>query len=179
MELVFYKPTQNSQSGEEVLLSHLFFIASRCYICLIKVRHDRFHHYGAHGYARVQPENRTLPLRHKLSVLPVVKSFVQKKPAEAAEPEDILTTKAVDLLAMETGYQTGEKPMTATQVESVLSGQLDYLEPALTRHGYRLMDRVEQFDAKPAETRALFNNQLDPARTAELREKRLAVGLPI
>ncbi|WP_079952848.1 phosphoribulokinase, partial [Salmonella enterica] len=46
-------------------------------------------------------------------------------------------------------------------------------------HGYRLKDMVEQFDAKPAEIRALFNNQLDPARTAELRDRMLAVGLPI
>ncbi|MEY5975247.1 AAA family ATPase, partial [Salmonella enterica subsp. enterica serovar Corvallis] len=89
------------------------------------------------------------------------------------KPEDILTTEAVDLLAMklrtplqvqlhltlamEAGYQTGEKPITATLVESVLSRQLDDLEPTLTRHGYRLKDMVEQFDAKPAEIRALFN----------------------
>ena len=115
--------------------------------------------------------------------------------ALAAKPEDILTTEAVDLLAMklrtplqvqlhltlamEAGYQTGEKPITATLVESVLSRQLDDLEPTLTRHGYRLKDMVEQFDAKPAEIRALFNNQLDPARTAELRDRILAVGLPI
>ncbi|EBA8135028.1 phosphoribulokinase [Salmonella enterica] len=79
---------------------------------------------------------------------------------------------------MEAGYQTGEKPITATLVESVLSRQLDDLEPTLTRHGYRLKDMVEQFDAKPAEIRALFNNQLD-ARTAELRDRMLAVGLPI
>lgn len=68
------------------------------------------------------------------------------------KPEDILTTEAVDLLAMklrtplqvqlhltlamEAGYQTGEKPITATLVESVLSRQLDDLEPTLTRHGY-------------------------------------------
>ncbi|ELW4576203.1 AAA family ATPase, partial [Salmonella enterica] len=36
---------------------------------------------------------------------------------------------------MEAGYQTGEKPITATLVESVLSRQLDDLEPTLTRHG--------------------------------------------
>jgi hypothetical protein len=82
-------------------------------------------------------------------------------------------------LTLEAGYQTGEKPITATLVESVLSRQLDDLEPTLTRHGYRLKDMVEQFDAKPAEIRALFNNQLDPDRTAELRDRMLTVGLPI
>ncbi|EBR4458258.1 phosphoribulokinase [Salmonella enterica] len=38
---------------------------------------------------------------------------------------------------------------------------------------------VAHFEEKPAETRALFNNQSDPAHTAELRERTLAAGLPI
>jgi hypothetical protein len=80
---------------------------------------------------------------------------------------------------LEAGYQTAEKPVTAALVETVLSRQLDDLEPTLTRHGYRLKDMVEQFDAKPAEIRALFNNKLEPARTAELRDRMLAAGLPI
>ncbi|NKR33836.1 ExeA family protein [Klebsiella variicola] len=111
------------------------------------------------------------------------------------KPEKILTSDAIDLLAaklrpplqvqqhlalaLEGGYLAGEKPVTAALVESVLSRQLDDLEPTLTRHGYRLKDMVEQFDAKPSEIRALFSNQLDPARTAELRDRMLAVGLPI
>ena len=82
-------------------------------------------------------------------------------------------------LALEAGYQTGEKPVTAALVDTVLSRQLDDLEPTLTRHGYRLKDMVEQFDAKPAEIRALFNNKLEPARTTELRDRMLAAGLPI
>jgi hypothetical protein len=69
--------------------------------------------------------------------------------------------------------------VTAALVKSVLSRQLDDLEPTLTRHGYRLKDMVEQFDAKPSEIRALFSNQLDPVRTAELPDRMLAVGLPI
>lgn len=52
-------------------------------------------------------------------------------------------------------------------------------EPTLTRHGYRIKDLVEQFDAKPAEIKAMFNNSLEPARVAELREKMLYAGLPI
>jgi hypothetical protein len=51
--------------------------------------------------------------------------------------------------------------------------------PTLTRHGYRVKDLVEQFDARPAELKALFNNQLDPTRTAELQDRMLAAGLPI
>lgn len=115
--------------------------------------------------------------------------------ATQTKPESILTTEAIDMLAtklrtplqvqlhltlaLEAGFQTGEKPVTAELVETVLSRQLDDLEPTLTRHGYRLKDMVEQFDAKPAEIRALFSNQLDPARAAELRDRILAAGLPI
>ena len=115
--------------------------------------------------------------------------------APNTDPESILDGEAIDILstklrtplqvqlhltqALEAGYQTGEKPVTAALVETVLSRQLDDLEPTLTRHGYRLKDMVEQFDAKPAEIRALFNNKLEPARTAELRERMLAAGLPI
>ncbi|MBV8125239.1 MAG: ExeA family protein [Paucibacter sp.] len=112
-----------------------------------------------------------------------------------AEPESILTEDAIDMLAtklrtplqvqlhltlaLEAGYQTGEKQVSADVVQSVMSRQLDDLEPTLTRHGYRLKDMVEQFEAKPAEIRALFSNQLDPVRTAELRDRILAAGLPI
>jgi hypothetical protein len=121
--------------------------------------------------------------------------WLLKSSTGKGKPEDILTADAIDLLAMklrtplqveqhltlalEAGYLTGEKPITAALVESVLSRQLDDLEPTLTRHGYRLKDMVEQFDAKPAEIRAMFNHQLDPVRTAELRDRMLAVGLPI
>jgi hypothetical protein len=72
-----------------------------------------------------------------------------------------------------------ERPITAELVDSILSRKLDDLEPTLTRHGYRLKDMVEQFDAKPEEIRALFSHQLDPTRTAELRDRILAAGLPI
>lgn len=111
------------------------------------------------------------------------------------EAESILTEEAVDLLvtklrtplqiqlhlslSLEAGYLTGEKPVSAELVESVLSRQLDDLEPTLTRHGYRIKDLVEQFDARPNEIKALFSNVLDPARAAELRDKMLAAGLPI
>ena len=64
-------------------------------------------------------------------------------------------------------------------MRTVLSLQLDDLEPTLARHGYRLKDMTEQCDAKAAEIRAMFNNQLEPKRTAEIRERMLVAGLPI
>lgn len=115
--------------------------------------------------------------------------------SDGTDIDSILTEDAFDLLAaklrtplqiqlhlalaFEPGYLTGEKPVSAELVGSVLSSQLDELEPTLTRHGYSVKDLVEQFDAKPAEIRALFTNSLDPVRTATLRDKMLAAGLPI
>ena len=115
--------------------------------------------------------------------------------APQTEPEMILTPDAIDLLAsklhtplqiqlhltlaFEVGYQTGGQPISADVVDNVLAKQLDDLEPMLTRHGYHIKDLVEQFDARPAEIKALFSNQLDPTRTAELRDRMLRAGLPI
>jgi len=82
-------------------------------------------------------------------------------------------------LALEAGYRTVETPISADLIESVLSRQLDDLEPTLARHGYRIKDLVEQFDVKPAEIKALFSNNLDATRVAELRGQFLAAGLPI
>jgi len=112
-----------------------------------------------------------------------------------AAPESLLTEAALDLLAtrlrtplqiqmhlalaLEAGYQTGETPVSAELVDAVLSKHLDDLEPTLARHGYRLRDLVEQFDAKPAEIKTWFGQQLDPVRAAELRDRLLAAGVPI
>jgi len=115
--------------------------------------------------------------------------------SEGTELSDVLTVEAVDLLserlrtplqiqqhlilAMEAAYQAGEKPVTGAIVESVLSKQIDELEPKLTRHGYDLRGLADQFHAKPAEIKLLFRGQLDPARTKELTDQMLMAGLPI
>lgn len=112
-----------------------------------------------------------------------------------ADHETILSEEAIDLLAsrlrtplqiqlhltlaLEAGYQTGEQPISAALIESVLSRQLDDLEPTLMRHGYRIKDLAEQFDARPTEIKALFGNSLDSVRASDLRSKMLAAGLPI
>jgi type II secretory pathway predicted ATPase ExeA len=115
--------------------------------------------------------------------------------SEGTKLPDVLTVEAVDMLserlrtplqiqqhlmlAMEAAYQAGEKPVTGAIVESVLSKQLDELEPKLTRHGYDLLGLADQFHAKPAEIKLLFRGQLDPARTKELTDQMLMAGLPI
>ncbi|TPG86000.1 AAA family ATPase [Pseudomonas caspiana] len=109
--------------------------------------------------------------------------------------ETILTDDAIDLLAsklrtplqvqlhlalaLEAGYQTGERPVSVAVIESVLSRHIDDLEPTLTRNGYRMKDLVDQFNAKAHEFKSLFNNTLDPERASELRDKMLAAGIPL
>lgn len=65
--------------------------------------------------------------------------------------------------ALEAAYQVGEKLTSVEVVESVLSRQIDNLEPTLTLNGYRFKDLVERFDAKPPEIKAVFNT-LDVTR---------------
>lgn len=49
----------------------------------------------------------------------------------------------------EEGYRIGEKPITLEIVETILSKQIDDLEPRLTRHGYNVRSLADQFNAKP------------------------------
>jgi hypothetical protein len=63
-------------------------------------------------------------------------------------------------------------------VKAVLSRQLDDLEPKLMRYGYDVRILAGQFNAKPAEIRQFLRGALDAARTRELTDQMLAVGLP-
>lgn len=121
--------------------------------------------------------------------------LVSKCKEEDTQISDILSAEAIDLLAIrlrtplqieqhltlafEAAYLFGEKPVTTAIIESVLSKQIDDLEPTLTRHGYDVRSLAEQFNAKPAEIKLLFRGQLDPARSRELQEQMLAAGLPL
>jgi type II secretory pathway predicted ATPase ExeA len=114
---------------------------------------------------------------------------------ESAQRPEMITVEAIDLLtlklrtplqiehyltlAFEAAYKAGGSPVDAEVVESVLSKQLDDLEPTLTRHGYSVKDLSEQFSAKPAEIRSLFRGELDPKRVQELQDQMLKAGLPI
>ena len=109
--------------------------------------------------------------------------------------DDILDPAAVDLLAarlrtplqieqhltlaLETGYQASKKPVGEAIVDSVLSKQIDDLEPTLTRHGYTAKVLAELLDTKPGEVRAMFRQTLGAERSRELKEQMLAAGLPV
>ena len=113
---------------------------------------------------------------------------------EGVSPEDVVTDEAATMLAVklktplqigqhlvrafEAGFDLGAKPVDVSVIETVLSRQIDDLEPRLTRNGYDVKSLVEQFDARPAEIRRLMRGDLDPGRARELLEEMRAVGLP-
>jgi hypothetical protein len=110
-------------------------------------------------------------------------------------PDGLIHSEAVDLLAsrlrtplqiewhltqaFEIAYQLGESPVSAERVEALLARHLEDLESTLTRQGYGVKERVQNFDAKPAEIKALFANQLNAIRANELRDRMRLAGLPI
>lgn len=112
-----------------------------------------------------------------------------------AKPGDMITDAAIEvlatrlltplqieqhvILALEEGYRVGEKPVTPEVVETVLSKQIDDLEPRLTRHGYNVRSLADQFNAKPAEIKRLLRGELDATRTQELTDEMLSAGLPL
>ena len=82
-------------------------------------------------------------------------------------------------LALETGFQASEKPVTETIAASVLSKQIDGVEATLNRNGYTSKVLTEMLGVKPAELRALFRHELGAERTRDLKEQMLAAGLPV
>lgn len=114
---------------------------------------------------------------------------------DGVKVDDILDPAALDLLALrlrtplqiedhltlalETGYQASERPVTEAIVESVLSKQIDDMEPTLARHGYTPKVLSELLGAKPAEIKSMFRQTLEPERAREIKEQMLAAGLPV
>ena len=109
--------------------------------------------------------------------------------------DDILEPAAIDLLAarlrtplqieqhlilaLETGLQADEKPISESIADSVLSKQIDGVEAILTRHGYTPKVLTEMLGVKTAELRALFRQDLPADRARDIKEQMLAAGLPV
>ena len=133
------------------------------------------------------------------SLIGSVREYLEWLLTSCLEPEtqwsEVITGEAVDLLStrlrtplqiqhhlsvgFSEAYHMGEKPVTAEIIQSILSKQIDDLEPTLTRSGYNVKSLAEQFNTKPAEIRLLFRGQLEAGRAQDLREQMLAAGLPI
>ena len=83
------------------------------------------------------------------------------------------------MIAVRYRYQASEKPVGEAIVNSVLSKQIDDLEPTLTRHGDTAKVLTEMLGTKPGEIKALFKQTLEVDRARELKEQMLAAGLPL
>ncbi len=114
---------------------------------------------------------------------------------EGTSSADIVEDAAVDLLArrlttplqieqyltraLEEGFRVGERPITPQLVETILSPQLDELEPRLRRHGYDVRTVAELASAKTSDIQALLRGELEATRTREITDRLRAAGLPI
>jgi len=114
---------------------------------------------------------------------------------EPAKPHNILTKEAIALLsdrlitplqityylsrALEKGYQIGETPVSAETVQSVLSPDLNMLEPNLARHGYNFVVLCEKLNIKRQEIKTYLCGQLNPSRMEEINREIHKLGIPL
>ncbi|NEQ78588.1 MAG: AAA family ATPase [Okeania sp. SIO2C9] len=110
-------------------------------------------------------------------------------------PTQLLTSEAIDFLAerlvtplqiqqyltlaLEEAYRVGQKPVEPEIIEAVLTSGLNELEPHLSRHGYSSKIIADLLNTRTAEVRSFLHGQLPPARTQEIREQMLRIGIPL
>lgn len=82
-------------------------------------------------------------------------------------------------LAFDEAFRAGQKPVTAEIIDSVLSKDINAVEPVMTRHGYDIKAIAGLLDTKPAEIRSFLHGNLTPARTQELQHELLSIGIPL
>jgi type II secretory pathway predicted ATPase ExeA len=106
---------------------------------------------------------------------------------------DIITKEAINLLAdrlitplqiihyltqsLNKGFKTNTKPVIEEIIESVLSPDLETLEPNLSRHGYNLKSLCEYLDARPKDVKSYFRGQLDQIKTTEFNREVNKLGI--
>lgn len=112
---------------------------------------------------------------------------------EDAKLEDIITKEAIELLSerlvtplqityyltrvFEKGCKVGEKPITPETVESVLSPNLDSLEPNLARNGYNVQTLCDCLNIKRHEIKAYLRGQLTSTRFEEINKEIHKLGI--
>ena len=119
-------------------------------------------------------------------------SYFNKKYQEAL---DILTEEAINLLTerlitplqmtyyitriLEKGYQMGEKPVSIEMARSVLSVNLNDLEPNLARQGYDFSVLCNRLSAGRKEIRLYLNGKLTQSRSEEISKDIYKLGIVI
>lgn len=82
-------------------------------------------------------------------------------------------------LAFEEAYRIGQKPVETEIINLILAKDINDMEPVLTRHGYNVSALSELLDTKPAEIRSFLHGKLTPARSQELQNTLLKIGIPL
>lgn len=109
------------------------------------------------------------------------------------KPHEIVAKDAIDLfaerlitplqithylsLALVKGHTTGTKPVDRDIIESVLSPDLDTLEPRLARQGYGMAVLCEHLNARRSEVRAYLRGQLPAGKTDEFNKEIHKLGI--
>jgi type II secretory pathway predicted ATPase ExeA len=81
--------------------------------------------------------------------------------------------------ALEKGYQIGEKPVSEETIKSILSPDLNALEPNLARHGYNFAVLCDKLNVKRQEIKAYLHGHLNPSRAEEINKEIYKLGMLI
>lgn len=103
------------------------------------------------------------------------------------KPDSILTVEAMEHLAqrlitplqityylsraLEKGFQIGEKPVSEETIKTILSPDLEALEPNLARHGYNMTILCDYLNARKHEVKAYLRGQLPAAKAEEFNKQ--------
>jgi len=114
---------------------------------------------------------------------------------DKVKPYDILTKEAIDLFAnrlitplqiiyyttraLEKSYQLGEKPVSLATAQSILSPDLNTIEPNLARHGYNIVALGDYLNINRREVKAYLRGQLAPSRIEEIDKEILKLGIAV
>ena len=74
-------------------------------------------------------------------------------------------------------YQIGQKPVDLDTLQEIISKDLNGVEANMKRYGYDIKTICETVDARPAEIRAYFKGRLESARTREIQNEILKLGI--
>ena len=74
-------------------------------------------------------------------------------------------------------YQIGQKPVGLDTLQEIISNDLNGVEANMKRYGYDIKAICETVDARPAEIRAYFKGRLESARTKEIQNEILRLGI--
>lgn len=114
---------------------------------------------------------------------------------DKVKSHDIFTKDAIDLFsnrlitplqvthyltrALEKSYQLGEKPVSIATAQSILSPDLNTLEPNLARHGYNIVALSDYLNTNRREVKSYLRGQLAPNRIEEMDKEILKLGVAV